>query len=130
MPAGWAGQLSPCVAPAAQYIARTGGGFDIGALQEWDGAPFGVDPAVDLPRWQALARVLLTAGGDLRARPTKTQGFEAKSAYKDAFLSWLESARPGAGLPPPPWLAALGDIRTVPAHGYTDRSEEHTSELQ
>src|SRR3546814_11011404 len=102
MPSGWAGKLAPCVAPAAQYIARTGGGFDIGALQEWDGAPFGVDPAVDLPRWQALARVLLTAGGDLRARPTKTQGFEAKSAYKDAFLSWLESARPGAGLPPPP----------------------------
>ena len=53
----------------------------------------GADEA-DLPRWRALAFLLLTekGAGPLRKSRgiTKSLGFPAKTAHKEAFVDWLD----------------------------------------
>jgi ATP-dependent exoDNAse (exonuclease V) beta subunit len=115
MPMGWAGDIAPSVAAAARHLAEQGGKLDLAALEGWDGAPFGTDPDVDGPRWRALADILLTAKGELRAKVNKNQGFGPGSPHKQAFEAWLAGARPHAGA----WAAALDAVRHAPFAGYT-----------
>jgi len=125
MPAGWAGELGACVSAAARHVAATRGKLDLRALQDWDGTPFGTDPAVDLPRWRALANVLLTAKDTLREKITVEQGFEAKSAGKKEFVAWMDGVRGG----PLDWVSALGNIRKAPERGYTAEQLETLAAL-
>ncbi len=118
MPAGWAQALAPCVSRAANVLAAAGNGASLEALQFWEGAPFGTDMA-SLEQWQALANVLLTGKNTLRRRVTIKEGFEAKAAYKDEFLQWLNAASDSED-----WVAMLAGIRLAPAEGYTDEQHE------
>lgn len=120
MPLGWAGELGGCVRDAAKYLGQLDPPpkLDISALASWDGQPFDTDPAIDLVRWQALARLLLTASGQLRARVTKSEGFEPKTRHKETFAKWLDGIRLASGASNPAWVSALHDIRSAPC-GYT-----------
>jgi len=112
MPAGWAQALAAPVARAANVLAA-GGAMDFAALQSWDGEAFDADPA-SLPKWLALADILLTAKNTLRRTVTIKQGFEAKSAYKQDFLDWIQAMSEDDE-----WVAALADIRHAPQGGYS-----------
>lgn len=112
MPLGWASSLAPSVSRAAAALEGGGKTMDISALLDWQGESFEADYA-DLDRWRALAEVLLTGTGTLRRTVDKRQGFEAKSDYKDEFVSWLKSADENA-----PWVLALAEIRNAPPNGY------------
>jgi ATP-dependent exoDNAse (exonuclease V) beta subunit len=113
MPPGWAAALAPSVSRAANVLQGSGESMDLSALADWDGQPFEADVS-DLPRWQALADILLTAKNTLRRTVTIKQGFQAKAQYKDEFLAWLK-AMPETD----EWIAALADIRCAPANGYS-----------
>ncbi|MFC3340232.1 UvrD-helicase domain-containing protein [Paracandidimonas soli] len=111
MPRGWAVSLAGPVSTAAAVLSAQQASHALEPLLGWDGAPFAA-AIEDLPRWQALAHVLLTSQNDLRKQVTKTLGFEAKSAHKEAFTEWLQSADPQAG-----WVVALARARQAP-QGY------------
>jgi len=116
MPPGWADGLAPSLRQAAQTLAAAGDD-DASPLLDWDGEPF--EPHIDsLPQWQALAQALLTGKGTLRRTVTKKQGFEPKTAHKEAFLAWL-----GAVPDDEPWVGMLNDIKMAPPGGYTAEQE-------
>lgn len=113
MPAGWAQQLAPWAVLAARNTAAPQSGMlDLAALEDWDGVAFGASMP-DLPGWQALARLLLTATGGLRRTVNKNQGFPPKSGHKEPFLQWLQSHDETE-----PWVERLAAIRSVPGQGY------------
>ncbi len=113
MPLGWADELAGPLSKAAQALQDSAKGkLDLRALLGWDGRPLGVD-FDDLPQWQCLADAMLTRGGSLRRRLTVAEGFDAKSAHKEAFAQWLARHDDTA-----PWVSALADIRHAPALGY------------
>jgi len=116
MPPGWAHALAPPLRCAAQTLSETQTQTQpqhaLRALLDWDDQPF-TATCTDLPRWQALAHALLTKDDTLRKRVDKSLGFPPKSAHKDAFVAWLDTVPPDA-----PWLAALAQVRILPA-GYT-----------
>lgn len=118
MPAGWAQALAPSVSTAANVLAAGQGTPGLEALQYWDGAAFGTDVA-SLSQWQALANVLLTGKNTLRRRVTIKEGFEAKAAYKDDFLRWLNAASDSEA-----WVSMLAGIRLAPPEGYTEEQHE------
>lgn len=118
MPLGWAASLAPSVSRAAQILANSEESLDLNALLDWQGEPFDTCHQ-DLDKWHALANVLLTGTDTLRRTVNKRQGFEAKSDYKDDFLTWLKSADESA-----PWVAALAEVRNAPLNGY------HPDQLQ
>jgi ATP-dependent exoDNAse (exonuclease V) beta subunit len=122
MPEGWAAALAPPVSRAAETLATAGAGTELDALRDWEGEPLGV-ACEDLPKWQALAWVLLTKENNLRVGVNKNQGFEAKSDYKEAFVKWAKSAKEQTGTDRE-WVAALGAIKFAPAQGYTDAQIE------
>jgi len=118
MPTGWAHALGASLRQAAQTLSDTAPQHALSVLLDWDGAPF-APTVVALPRWQALAHVLLTQDNTLRKRVDKSLGFPPKCAHKDAFVQWLAEQDPDA-----PWLARLGEVRSLPA-GY-DVAQLHT----
>ena len=82
--------------PLARFAAANGPG-ELAALLDWS-APLTADIA-DLPAWQALATLLLTASGTLRKSLNKNIGFPADKAakpYKEAMGELLADL---AGLP-------------------------------
>jgi len=113
LPVGWSRVLAPPLRSAAQTLSETRGADHVLVpLADWDGAVFA--PTVEeLPRWHALAHVLLTDSNTLRKRLDVKLGFPPKSAHKAALTDWLDSALADA-----PWLAALAQVRTLPA-GYS-----------
>src|SRR5690606_15198349 len=118
MPVGWAQALAPSASTAANVLAASHDPLGLEALQHWDGTPFG-DDVLSLPQWQALANILLTGKGTLRRRVTIKEGFEAKAAYKDEFLQWLNAASESDA-----WVPLLAGIRLAPREGYTDEQHE------
>ncbi|MGE8601704.1 nuclease/helicase [Bordetella trematum] len=88
-------------------------------LLDWTGA---LSPQVeDLPRWHALAHLLLTGTGGLRSPKgvTKNLGFPAKSAHKEPFVQWL-SAWSGDEA----WVARLAALRSMPPATFSDEQWE------
>src|SRR5690606_13041055 len=71
MPRGWAVSLAGPVSTAAAVLSAQQASHALEPLLGWDGAPFAA-AIEDLPRWQALAHVLLTSQNDLRKQVTKT----------------------------------------------------------
>ncbi len=114
MPAGWASSLAPHVSRAASALLQSDEPFDLSPLLDWAGEPFGTERG-DMARWRALAKVLLTATGGLRRTVNKKQGFEAKTAHKEAFVQWLQAFEGGES-----WVAALAEVRHMPEGGYQD----------
>src|SRR5690606_24537233 len=110
--------LAPSVSTAANVLAASKDPLGLEALQHWNGTPFG-DEASSLPQWQALANILLTGKGTLRRRVTVKEGFEAKAAYKDDFLRWLDAASESDA-----WVSMLAGIRLAPLEGYTHEQQE------
>ncbi|MFV9473867.1 UvrD-helicase domain-containing protein [Advenella sp. RU8] len=110
MPLGWAASLAPIARAAAASLADPASAHeDDYPLLDWDGEP--LSPYfTDIARWKALARLLLTAKGDLRSRLTKNEGFPPKSAHKDDMQTWLESQR----LSSEAWAQALHDVTKLP----------------
>jgi ATP-dependent exoDNAse (exonuclease V) beta subunit len=71
--------------------------------------------AADLARWRELADIVLTQGGTIRARVTKTQGFPVGCADKPAMLDLLtELAREDRV------VALLAAVRALPDAAYSD----------
>lgn len=118
MPPGWAYSLADPLRRAADTLATDGNVSFQEALGNWDGQAFGTTPDT-IPQWQALAQMLLTQGGTVRQRVNKNQGFPPKSDHKAAFEQWLKSVDPDA-----PWIQALGNVRHIPASGYTSDQQE------
>ena len=110
MPQGWASSLAPIARLAASTLLDPASGNDDDyPLLDWDGNPL-APYFTDIARWKALARLLLTAKGQLRSRLTKNEGFPPKSAHKDAMQTWLESQR----LDSDEWAQALHDLTNLP----------------
>lgn len=118
MPPGWASTLAPMVSRAASVLASKGVAADWCILEDWQGEVFDTDMSC-LPQWQALAGVLLTKENKPRRAVNISQGFEAKSDYKDDFLAWIKAVPESE-----PWVAALADIRSAPCDGYSDEQQE------
>src|SRR6202790_973249 len=78
------------------------------------GAPRGADPA-DLARWCGAAQLLLTAGGELRKRLTKNEGFPPQNADKPPMLDLLEELDRD-----PRARKILVEIRRLPEPAYSD----------
>jgi ATP-dependent exoDNAse (exonuclease V) beta subunit len=71
--------------------------------------------AVELPRWRALADVLLTKNGEWRRTLNKAQGFPPASPMKQRLLALLAVAQRTPGL-----QEALDDARTCPDAAYSE----------
>jgi len=122
MPAGWAQGLAECARLAADSLDGAGAGHALEPLADWNGEPFAPD-ATDLPRWRALAQLLLTAQGDLRkARGiTVKLGFPAKSRHKERFCEWLETMAQETSAP---WAIRLGAARDLPPPELSNAQRE------
>lgn len=118
MPAGWASAVGPALVRAANVLAAKGPGSPLEPLACWTGSVPGTQ-AADVPVWQALAHAMLTGQDSLRQRVDIRLGFENKSDYKDAFVSWL-----GAFSSSDPWVSALARARKLPATGYSAGQQE------
>ncbi len=95
--------------PLARYAADNLGGS---LLSDWTEA-LGEDPA-DLPRWRALADLLLTKEGERRKQVTVKNGFPpADKAAKAAMLELLASLDDSA-------VAGLRRLRELPAPAQGD----------
>ena len=71
--------------------------------------------AAELPRWQALATMLLTKGGDWRKRLTRGEGFPPGArAEKEAMAGILQALSARAD------PAIFGRVRELPAPAYDD----------
>ncbi len=123
MPVGWAQSLAEPCRMAVANLTQTGQGGDVAPLLDWDGQPF--DPAhVNLAQWQALASMVLKKDGDIRKTVDKRQGFEAKTAYKEAFVAWLKGFDGSE-----PWIQAMAEICHAPQEGYQDWQLEVLEQL-
>lgn len=112
MPPAWAAQLAPKLLPAITFLQAEGKAGGEQVLADWNGTAFSAS-FDDLPRWQALADLLLTHGGGLRKRVDKRQGFPPGSTTKDDFTEWLK-ANDGDH----DWIALLDRVRAAPVSGY------------
>ena len=79
-----------------------------------DGSPLRADTA-DLARWCGAAQLLLTAGGELRKRLTKNEGFPPQNADKPPMLDLLEELDRD-----PRARKILVEIRRLPEPAYSD----------
>src|SRR5690606_11746711 len=124
-PFGWASALAPSVSRAASVLAQQGQTFRFETLHDWKGESFAAHTG-DLARWHALAGNLLTNTEGLRKTDDKRLGFEAKTDYKNEFVSWLKAADESQS-----WVAALAEIRNAPVQGYrTDQLQTLESLIQ
>jgi len=120
MPDGWATSLAEPARLAADTLASTGKTNPLAALTDWDGT-LRAD-ATDLPRWRAIAHLLLTKQGDLR-KPAGIKadlGFPPKSAHKAAFVAWLEAQSSVVNGCTPDWCTRLAALATTPAPSIGD----------
>src|SRR5690606_37528543 len=109
MPPGWSQALCQPVSAAIAALQCAGKPCVFDALLDWDGAPL-MPSFTELPRWQALADVLLTQANTLRRTVDKRMGFEARTAHKERFVQWLSACDPDE-----PWINCLARIRSAPA---------------
>jgi len=132
LPAGWGQALAQPARLAAavldEALETKNADNPLAALRDWDGRiDTDIDADIDatdadsdtasLPRWRALAHLLLTGKGELRSPKgvTAKLGFPPKSAHKNAFIAWLEAQHPEAE-----WCARLAALTTTPAPRVTD----------
>ncbi|MDP8979407.1 MAG: UvrD-helicase domain-containing protein [Acidobacteriota bacterium] len=87
---------------------------DIAALLGWDSLP-GISLA-DAPRWQAVANLLLTKGGDFRKRVDTSMGFPANHPLKTRCQNLLARVAGDNAL-----LEALRDFRELPDARFEDQ---------
>jgi len=117
MPAGWRQVLAQPARLAAAVLNEALETADnpLAALLDWDGTITADE--TNLPRWRALAHLLLTGKGELRSPKgvNAKLGFAPKSAHKDAFIAWLETQHPDAD-----WCARLAALATTPAPCVSD----------
>ena len=109
--AGWQSRLIPLARFAAANVPGV-----LDALADWQ-APLAATIA-DLPRWQAVATLLLTGTGTLRKALNKNIGFPADKAVKpqkDAMGELLADLAGVAGIE-----AALGQIGLLPYPQLSD----------
>jgi ATP-dependent exoDNAse (exonuclease V) beta subunit len=112
MPVGWQHTLAPWARQAAQALIDAGQpDHAIATLLDWQAGDLQPEPD-DLPRWQGVAELLLTASGELRKQVNKNQGFVSGSPVKKPMTEWLKSWP--AGLQRPEWVAQLAAIRYMP----------------
>jgi len=129
MPSGWAQALAEPARLAAATLAATSTATadsqtkanPLAALCDWDGSIRAHE--ADLPRWRALAHLLLTGKGALRS-PKGVRvdlGFAPKSAHKAAFVSWLTAqhdiSAPGGEAD---WCGRLAALVTTPTPELSD----------
>jgi ATP-dependent exoDNAse (exonuclease V) beta subunit len=78
----------------------------------------------DLARWHGMASLLLTAGGELRKRFTKSEGFAPQSADKASMLDLAQELDrdPGA-------KRMFKEIRALPAAAYSDAQWERVRDV-
>src|SRR5699024_1938037 len=119
LPFGWANELAPLTRFAYESLIAEDRKCDFEALSDWQGEVF--FPTVDeLPRWQGLARFLLTTHGELR-RPrgiNRARGFAPKVPQKEQLINWLEAQDSSAD-----WIALLREVQYYPL-GYTDEQSQ------
>ncbi len=103
--------------PASMAAAELSGSGDVRLAPLLDWSQPLLPEASDLPRWRALAHLLLTGAGSLRSPKgvTKALGFPAKCAHKEAFVQWLSGHDGGE-----PWIARLAALRDMPDARFTD----------
>ena len=109
------GRMQSLLMPLARFAAANAPGTH-DALADW-AVPLTADIA-DLPRWQALAGLLLTGSGSLRKTVDKRCGFPADKAFADqkkAMLELLADLRATAGIE-----AALAVLTTLPQPRLSD----------
>jgi ATP-dependent exoDNAse (exonuclease V) beta subunit len=114
MPMGWQGSLREPARRAAAVLDETAADHKLAALRDWQDDVQA--DAAHLPRWQAVAHLLLTGTGGLRKTADKRLGFPPKSRHKDDFSAWLESVAGDAGR----WTGLLDALRAVPPACFTD----------
>ncbi|HEY0295139.1 MAG TPA: UvrD-helicase domain-containing protein [Bordetella sp.] len=116
LPMGWQAALREPARLAAAELDAAGGANPLAALRDWDDDL--ACEAAQLPRWQALAHLLLTGAGSLRSARgvNKGLGFPPNSGHKTAFTQWLS----GAELDAPRWTGLLHALRGAPPARFTD----------
>jgi ATP-dependent helicase/nuclease subunit A len=80
--------------------------------------------ADDIARWRGLITSLLTKGGQIRARVTKSEGFPPRCAEKAAMLDLLEELRRDPRAP-----AALAAAGSTPEPTYSDAQWERVRDV-
>jgi len=117
MPTGWTQSLAKPARLAADTLQATTDDNPLAALRDWDGT-LSAD-AAELPRWRALAFLLLTGNGAGTLRkPGGIKiglGFPPKTAHKAAFVAWLAEQDARAS-----WCARLAALATTPDPGLSD----------
>jgi len=91
MPVGWQSVLAEPARLAAQALIEDGKHeHPVTALLDWQAGQLQADPS-DLPRWRALAALLLTQDGTTRKSLTKNIGCPPGSQQKETLSGWLDS---------------------------------------
>jgi len=122
MPLGYAQELAPLVRQAVSFLSTSdkyqAAYEQLKCLQDWDGREFLTNWS-ELPRWQALAELLITSSGKRSVRKTINvkHGFEAKTEHCNAFNAWL--ARNGGG-DEPAWAQALQALDHLVSARFSD----------
>lgn len=116
MPVGWAEQLAGATRLAAEVLSRDQPTHAMVELIDWDAEPFfpGVE---DLPRWKALAALLLTTEGNLRRTMNVKNGCPPNSAQKTQLLAWLGAHE---GMEPAEWVMRLHNVVSTPDPAFTE----------
>ena len=110
MPMGYAQELAPLIRQAVANLSTSekyqAAYQQLHCLQDWDGQAFRTDCS-DLPRWRALAELLITGSGTVRKVINARHGFEPKTDYCRDFNAWLAS---NGGGDEPAWAQALNAL--------------------
>lgn len=117
MPQGWQQDLAPAARLAAAALQEAGVKSAISTLIDWQEGELGADPD-QLPHWQGLAELLLTAKGEPRTRLDKRQGCTPNSPQKQTLTAWLECWQPGNNVDG--WCDLLHQLREVPQARLTE----------
>jgi ATP-dependent exoDNAse (exonuclease V) beta subunit len=120
MPLGYAQELAPLIRQAVSFLAtaeKYQATYDqLKCLQDWDGQAFDTNVS-DLPRWRALAELLITGAGTVRKTINVKHGFESKTDYCKDFNAWL--ANNGGG-DEPSWAKALQALEHLVDERFSD----------
>lgn len=117
IPDTWQSSLQPIAIKAAQCLEQEGKAVNpLAPLLDWQSHWLKADIA-DLPRWRALAFLLLTDSGGVRKQLNKNHGFAPKSEHKEWFASWCDTFAAGDAVP---WVQALHALRVTPSEHLSD----------
>ncbi|AGF46692.1 ATP-dependent exoDNAse (exonuclease V) beta subunit [Candidatus Kinetoplastibacterium desouzaii TCC079E] len=124
MPYDWQSFIKEPIKIAANNLAKINSINVLSPLLDWDHSL--TSKVEDLPKWKAIASLLLTSKNTLRNSKSfnKKLGFYSGSLHKEKLIRWVESINISSSY----WVSLLADIKHAPNIFFTDSQWDRLSD--